>query len=389
MSRVIVSLAGLLFIVAGLSTAYYQTNISAKEDQSQLVLEKIAEGEEYLKQTNPHSREKAIVIFSELAGKQGLEKYEFQIKYNQARALEKNSDFYPALDIYKDLKKNINWKQEDRDKLSYSLGNLLLKIGNEPEGKAHLESVLQSSSDNKLRSKTFMALADHYYKIGQYETARKNYVLSLQEDPNHTESRIGWGRTLRKLGKDWASFDVFDEYIETQDGLAGADEKVVGEYKDKVFKEAEDIYTKKQYFKSIELFQKSLAVNPSPKKEEEALYYIALAYDAIGKQTESLTYINKVLNNSDYSLDQASLYKKGTIYFRQGKFEKAAGIFQTIVDKYPKNQITDKAIAWKKESLDQFTDHNDLEDSDVSSDSTSNKPNSYSGKPDSGNDLEF
>ncbi|PJZ36577.1 hypothetical protein CH354_13420 [Leptospira levettii] len=389
MSRVIVSLAGLLFIVAGLSTAYYQTNISAKEDQSQLVLEKIAEGEEYLKQTNPHSREKAIVIFSELAGKQGLEKYEFQIKYNQARALEKNLDFYPALDIYKDLKKNTNWKQEDRDKLSYSLGNLLLKIGNEPEGKAHLESVLQSSSDNKLRSKTFMALADHYYKIGQYETARKNYVLSLQEDPNHTESRIGWGRTLRKLGKDWASFDVFDEYIETQDGLAGADEKVVGEYKDSVFKEAKDNYTKKQYIKSIELFQKSLAVNPSPKKEEEALYYIALAYDAIGKQTESLTYINKVLNNSDYSLDQASLYKKGTIYFRQGKFEKAAGIFQTIVDKYPKNQITDKAIAWKKESLDQFTDHNDLEDSDVSSDSTSNKPNSYSGKPDSGNDLEF
>ncbi|MBL0953270.1 MULTISPECIES: tetratricopeptide repeat protein [Leptospira] len=389
MSRVIVSLAGLLFIVAGLSTAYYQTNISAKEDQSQLVLEKIAEGEEYLKQTNPHSKEKAIVIFSELAGKQGLEKYEFQIKYNQARALEKNSDFYPALDIYKDLKKNSNWKQEDRDKLSYSLGNLLLKIGNEPEGKAHLESVLQSSSDNKLRSKTFMALADHYYKIGQYETARKNYVLSLQEDPNHTESRIGWGRTLRKLGKDWASFDVFDEYIETQDGLAGADEKVVGEYKDSVFKEAKDNYTKKQYAKSIELFQKSLTVNPSPKKEEEALYYIALAYDAIGKQTESLTYINKVLNNSDYSLDQASLYKKGTIYFRQGKFEKAAGIFQTIVDKYPKNQITDKAIAWKKESLDQFTDHNDLEDSDVSSDSNSNKPNSYSGKPDSGNDLEF
>ncbi|TGM31083.1 tetratricopeptide repeat protein [Leptospira biflexa] len=389
MSRVIVSLAGLLFIVAGLSTAYYQTNISAKEDQSQLVLEKIAEGEEYLKQTNSHSKEKAIAIFSELAGKRGLEKFEFQIKYNQARALEKNSDFYPALDIYKDLKKNSNWKPEEKDKLSYSLGNLLLKIGNESEGKAHLESVLQSSSDNKLRSKSFMALGDHYYKIAQYETARKNYVLALQEDPNHTESRIGWGRTLRKLGKDWASFDVFDEYIETQDGLAGADEKVVGEYKDSVFKDAKESFTKKQYFKSIELFQKSLSVNPSPKKEEEALYYIALSYDALGKQTESLTYINKVLNNSDYSLDQASLYKKGTIYFRQGKFEKAAGIFQTIVDKYPKNQITDKAIAWKKESLDQFTDHNDLDDSDVSSDSNSNKPNSFSQKPESGNDLEF
>ena len=34
------------------------------------------------------------------------------------------------------------------------------------------------------------------------------------------------------------------------------------------------------------------------------------------------------------------LYKKGTIYFRQGKFTEAAGIFQNIIDKYPKNHIT-------------------------------------------------
>ncbi|TGM59588.1 tetratricopeptide repeat protein [Leptospira meyeri] len=389
MNRIIVTFAGFLFIVAGLSTAYYQTNISAKEDKSQAILEKIAEGEEYLKQSNPQSKERAIAIFSELAGKKGLEKYEFQIKYNQARALEKNSDFYPALDIYKDLKKNSNLKADEKEKLSYSLGNLLLKIGNEPEGKAHLESVLQLSSDNKLRSKSFLSLGDFYYRIGQFETARKNYTLALQEDPNNTESRIGWGRSLRKLGKDWASFDVFDEYIETADQLAGADEKVVGEYKDSVLKDAKDNYTKKQYGKAIELFQKVISVNPTPKKEEEALYYIALSYDAIGKQVESLTYINKVLNNSDYSLDQAALYKKGTIYFRQGKFEKAAGIFQTIVDKYPKNQITDKAIAWKKESLDQFSDHNDLDDSDVSSDSNSSKPSSVSNRPESGNDLEF
>lgn len=389
MNRIIVTLTGFLFIVAGLSTAYYQTNISAKEDQSQVILEKIAEGEEYLKQSNPQSKEKAIAIFSELAGKRGTEKYEFQIKYNQARALEKNSDFYPALDIYKDLKKNSNAKPEEKERLSYSLGNILLKIGNESEGKAHLESVLQSSSDNKLRSKSFLSLGDYFYKTGNFETARKNYTLALQEDPNNTESRIGWGRSLRKLGKDWASFDVFDEYIETADQLAGADEKVVGEYKDSVLKDAKENYTKKNYAKAIELFQKVISVNPAPKKEEEALYYIALSYDAMGKQVESLTYINKVLNNSDYSLDQAALYKKGTIYFRQGKFEKAAGIFQTIVDKYPKNQITDKAIAWKKESLDQFTDHNDLDGTDVSSDSISSKPGSVSNRPDSGSDLEF
>ncbi|MDF3822026.1 tetratricopeptide repeat protein [Leptospira sp. 96542] len=383
MNRVIVSFIGLLLIAAGVATAYYHNTLSSKENQNQVILEKIAEGEEYLKQTNDHSKQKAIAIFSELAGKKGLEQYEFQIQYNLARALEKNSDFYPALDIYKELKKNQSFSNIEKDKLFYSLGNLLLKMGNESEGKSHLESALRSSSDNKLRSNSFLSLGDFLFRQKKYEEARKNYVLALQEDANNTDARIGWGRSLKKLGRDWASFDVFDEYIETADQLAGADAKIVGEYKETVVSDAKSAYVNKNYAKSIELFQKALSVNPSPKKEEEALYYIALSYDALGKQTESLTYINRALNNSDYSLDQAALYKKGTIYFRQGKFDRAASVFQTIVDKYPKNQITDKAIAWKKESLDQFKDETDLEDSDHSKNSDSNKPT------EGGNDLEF
>ncbi len=114
------------------------------------------------------------------------------------------------------------------------------------------------------------------------------------------------------------------------------------------------------------------------------MYYISVAYDALGKQKESLTFINRLLTNSDYSLDQAGLYKKGTIYFRQGKYENAASVFQTIIDKYPKNQITEKAMAWKKESLDQFRDVHDSEDSLGAKNSTSNQ---YSSE--SGSDLEF
>ncbi|BDA79509.1 hypothetical protein LPTSP3_g24390 [Leptospira kobayashii] len=362
MNRSIVALAGFLFICAGIITAFYHTTIYSKEDQNQVVLERIAEGEEYLKQTSENSKEKAVSIFSELAGKKGLENYEFRIKYNQARALEKNGDHYLALDIYKGLRNKSNLTSEERDSLSYSLGNLLLKLDQEVEGKGHLESVLRSSNNAKLRSKVLQSLADYSYNHKLLEPARKNYVLALQEDNTNTEARIGWGRTLRKQGKDWASFDVFDEYIETENQLSGANGKVVDEYKDSVFAEAKSLYTKKTYWKSIELFQKALTLNPSPQVEENSYFYIASAYDALGKQKESLEYLNKTLNNSNYSLDQASLYKKGTIYFRQGKFEEAASVFQTIVDKYPKNHITDKALAWKKESLDQFKDNDDLDD---------------------------
>ncbi|TGN17685.1 tetratricopeptide repeat protein [Leptospira idonii] len=402
MNRSIVALAGFLFICAGIMTAFYQTTISTREDQNQSILEKITEGEEYLKQSNPTSKEKAVSIFSELAGKKGAEFYEFRIKYNQARALEKNGDHYLALDIYKNLRSKSGLSQEEKDRLAYSLGNLLLKLDNEAEGKGHLESVLRSSNDSKLRSKALQSLADFYYQHKQFEPSRKNYVLALQEDSTNTEARIGWGRSLRKQGKDWASFDVFDEYIDTENQLSGADGKVVDEYKDSVFTDAKALYTKKTYWKSIELFQKALTLNPSPSVEENSLYYIASAYDALGRQNESLDYLNKTLNNGNYSLDQAALYKKGTIYFRQGKFDKAASVFQTIVDKYPKNHITEKAIAWKKESLDQFKDEDDLEDADTSSDLSSlqkekkgsvsplmEKKRTESDSLPGGNDLEF
>lgn len=385
MNRTLILIAGLLFILAGITTVYYQTTVKASEEQKGSVLEKIKEGEEYLKQSTPHSKERAISIFSELASKNTLGEFEFRVKYNQARALEKNDDFYPALDVYKELKKLSSLKTEDKENLSYSLGNLLLKLGNEAEGKTHIESVLQSSSDSKLRSKAFLSLADYYLFKKEYENARKNYVLSLQEDPNNTNSRIGWGRSLKKLGKDWASFDVFDEYIGTENQLSGADVKVVNEYKDSVFNDAKAAFVNKKYARSIDLFQKSLLVNSGPKKEEEALYYISIAYDALGNQKESFSYLNKVLNNGDYSLDQSALHKKGTIYFRQGKYENAASIFQTIIEKYPKNQITEKAIAWKKESLDQFQNHNDTDDSLGAKTTNENSLNSK----ESGSDLEF
>ena len=71
MNRSIIALAGFLFICAGIITAFYQTTIESKQDQSANLLEKIQEGEEYLKQSSPTSKEKAVSIFSERAGKQG------------------------------------------------------------------------------------------------------------------------------------------------------------------------------------------------------------------------------------------------------------------------------------------------------------------------------
>lgn len=366
MNRAIVALAGFLMIATGTFTALYHTTLEKEEIIDTSLLERILEGEEYLKQNNDLSKQKAVTIFSELAGKQLPTDLVFRVKYNQAKALERTGERYLALEKLKELKSLPNPTPIESEKLSASLGILLLKVDEETEGKGHLEAVLRSSNEPKLRSKVLQALADFSYRQGQFETARKNYVLALREDGNNNPARIGWGRSLRKLGKDLAAFDVFDEYLDTEKEMDGVDPKIHSEYRDSVYTDARMAFVKKQYWKSIEYFKKALTLNPSPAVQESALYYIALSFDGLGKKTEALDHLNKVLNNENYSLDQAALYKKGTIYFKEGDFEKAASIFQTISDKYPKNHITEKAMAWKKESLDQYKEGEDIEKSSFS-----------------------
>lgn len=102
----------------------------------------------------------------------------------------------------------------------------------------------------------------------------------------------------------------------------------------------------------------------SPKAEEQALFYIAESYEAVGKSDSALQYLNRVLGNQDGSLDQTALFRKGTIYFKSGKYEKAAALFQEASDRYPDSPVGRKASAWKKESLDQIEDNLHYKESD-------------------------
>lgn len=70
------------------------------------------------------------------------------------RGTPKNKDRLRALDIYKELNQLANLSKEERENLSYALGNLLLILNQEEEGKIHLNSAFQTSKDNKLRSKS-------------------------------------------------------------------------------------------------------------------------------------------------------------------------------------------------------------------------------------------
>lgn len=356
MNRSIIVLAGFLLISAGIFLGVYHLLFEKEAVSRETILEKILQGEEYLRQSSESSKEKAIVIFSELSAKTNPE-FHFRIHYNLAQALEKNGDSYRALEIYQSLNNQKNLTIEEQTKVSLALGNLYLKLDRGTEGKAHIEDVLRKSTDRKIRSLSFYALGNYYFHNKNWEEARKNFSLALEEDPHFTDARIGLGRSLKRLGKDYAAFDVFDHYLEESSRMDGTNPKIVSEYKFSVFHQAKDFFIHKNYNKSIEYFQKFLSLQPSPPEEEAALFYIAASFEAQNQFTEAIKYYNKVLNNLHYSLDQEAIFRKGTIYFRQGKFEQAASVLQVAIEKYPKNHITDKATSWRKEAIEQLRDN--------------------------------
>ncbi|MCE9501164.1 MAG: tetratricopeptide repeat protein [Leptospira sp.] len=357
MNRSIIVLTGFLFISAGILTAVYHSVIKSEEAKLSGLQERIREGEELLGQSSKASHEKALAIFSELSGKDSSEKLKFRIRFRLANSLEKNKDELRSLEIYKELNlSNQNTNIEDKENLSYSIGNLLLKLNREEEGRSHLDEVLKKSQDKKIRSKALASLADFYFRKNDMEKARKNYILAVQENPENIHARIGWGKTLYNQGRDWASYEIFDDYLSNGFYFDQDSGKVAAEYKSSVYERGKKFYTSRQYYKAIEYLKKSISLKEGGGTEEKALYYIAESYNALGRSSEALKYIDKVLTNENSSLDQTALYRKGTIYFRIGNYEKAASVFDAVMDKYPRTSVSDRAAAWKRECIDQISD---------------------------------
>ncbi|EQA34849.1 tetratricopeptide repeat protein [Leptospira inadai serovar Lyme str. 10] len=362
MNRSIILVTGFLFICAGLLTGIYTAVIQDNEGNNREVLEKIREGEEFLKHSNPKSAEKALDIFSELSAKEVSTQLAFRIKYDLGKALEKSNDKMLALGIYRELNQKDGLSREERAKVAYGLGNLLLMLNRDEEGKGHLEEVLRTSNDNKLRSNALSAIADYYMKKGNYDQSRKNYVLALQEDPENVKARVRWGKSLRKMGKDWSAYDVYEDYVQSDAYFDRDKISVDSEFRSGLLEKGRQLYFRKQYYGAIESFKKALDLGVSEKAREQAWYFIAESYDSIGKPDSALQYLNKILENADSAMDQAALFRKGTIYFRSGNYEKAASSFQEANDRNHDNALGRKAAAWKKESLDQIEDNLNYQD---------------------------
>ncbi|MBP6740321.1 MAG: tetratricopeptide repeat protein [Leptospiraceae bacterium] len=357
MSRLIYVLVGFLFVSGGVLTAVYimvnKAEEKSVENNAYPFEERLKIAEELLSQSSKKSSQKALLLFTELSSKSVPDAYKFRVTFGHAGALQKNKDRLRALDIYKELNQVPNLSKDERENLSYALGNLLLVLNQEEEGKIHLNSVLQTSRDNKLRSRALLSIADFYMRKAKYENASKNYFLAVQEYPNNVQARIGWTRALRKLGKDFASYDIFENYSEEIASMDKEEPKpaLIPEDKSSGFDRAKTLYNKNQFDKALKAFTRLLKVTPAGKQREKILYYMGESNLKLGRYAEAIRFAEEVLVNEPSLLDHYALFTKGMALFSTKKYDRAAAVFNAIVDKYEPSTITERARKYSKECI--------------------------------------
>ncbi len=357
MSRLIYVLVGFLFVAAGVLTGVHimvnKAEEKTAENNAYPFEERLKIAEELLSQSSKKSSQKSLLLFTELSSKSIPDSFKFRVRFGHAGALQKNKDRLRALDIYKELNQVPNLSKEERENLSYALGNLLLLLNQEEEGKIHLNSVLQTSRDNKLRSRSLLAIADFYMRKAKFENASKNYFLAVQEYPNNVQARIGWTRALRKLGKDFASYDIFENYSEEISSMDKEEPKPapVSEDKSTGFDRAKTLYNKNQFDKALKVFGRLLKNTPPGKQKEKILYYMGESNLKLGRYPEAIRYADEVLVNEPSQLDHYALFTKGMALFSTKKYDRAAAVFNAIVDKYEPNTVTERAKKYAKECI--------------------------------------
>jgi tetratricopeptide (TPR) repeat protein len=154
------------------------------------------------------------MLFNELASQKIPKEYFFRVKFGQAVALEKNKDRLLALKSYKEIAALEGLTPQEREELEYRLGNLLLKLNQEEEGKAYLGYVLRNSENRELRSQALTSIADYYFEQRRFDKSAENYSLALQEDRYNVRARVGLEQSLKNLGKDANYTDIFPENLD-------------------------------------------------------------------------------------------------------------------------------------------------------------------------------
>ena len=240
--------------------------------------------------TNNYSR-----IISYLNSKRNIsenDKIKFQYVTYQKGVGEFNRGNFKSSIRYFDLSKKYNLDSEIYIKSSLNKSEALF-IGNlYKEAVNELLGIINLNMNVELRKKIFLQLGYSYFNLNEYLNASKylkNYL------------------------------DLKDNKLSSKDI-------------DPILRLADSYYASKNFNSSIKYY--NTALQNSDINRNYIIYQIGLCYYGLDDFTKSIEYMDKVILNSEKSLDDDAIFRKAQIYFENSEFDKSIINYNLIIDEY-------------------------------------------------------
>ena len=240
--------------------------------------------------TNNYSR-----IISYLNSKGNIsenDKIKFQYVTYQKGVGEFNRGNFKSSIKYFDLSKKYNLDSEIYIKSSLNKSEALF-IGNlYKEAVNELLGIINLNMNVELRKKIFLQLGYSYFNLNEYLNASKylkNYL------------------------------DLKDNKLSSKDI-------------DPMLRLADSYYASKNFNSSIKYY--NTALQNSDINRNYIIYQIGLCHYGLDDFTKSIEYMDKVILNSEKSLDDDAIFRKAQIYFENSEFDKSIINYNLIIDEY-------------------------------------------------------
>ena len=240
--------------------------------------------------TNNYSR-----IISYLNSKRNIsenDKIKFQYVTYQKGVGEFNRGNFKSSIKYFDLSKKYNLDSDIYIKSSLNKSEALF-IGNlYKEAVNELLGVINLNMNVELREKIFLQLGYSYFNLNEYLNASKYLKNYLDSKDNKFSSK-----------------DI-----------------------DPILRLADSYYASKNFNSSIKYY--NTALQNSDINRNYIIYQIGLCYYGLDDFTKSIEYMDKVILNSEKSLDDDAIFRKAQIYFENSEFDKSIINYNLIIDEY-------------------------------------------------------
>ncbi len=313
---------------------------------------RLREADEYLRQNSVQGAKRAQVILTELYSDETLPLEINQLaRYGLGVALEKAGERAAALGHFRALKQKGVHSPRLADRVDFSLGRVLLRINHDAEGRALLQGLLARTTDLELKSRIHTALGAHDLRSGRSRAAAENFAIAMKYNPDNLQAELGRARALRGTSRSAMAFDYYDDYLTGTGNLdprkrTRVEQHLSSEY----YHTGVAAYRSGDFERAIHLLERALRSRLENVTHERVLYLLADSYHQKGNRKRALQLFNRVLSNSESSMDQPALIKKGILLFQDGRLKESAALFLRAETGYPATVYTERAREWRREA---------------------------------------